>query len=136
MMKARTKPTASPNKIPNHSEWTLRAKKPIATPAMMPFTVEPMMMPTIPARTAGVNHEVAPSMAPRIAPRTIPSRTLFITASVGGDSLSAHRSLQRRRGFLYGYRLEKRKGKELAQRTQRLEHRGRRETGAGFRLWR
>ena len=40
------------------------------------------------ARTAGVNQEVAPSMAPRIAPSTIPNRTLFISnSSVGGDSL-------------------------------------------------
>src|SRR6266481_848381 len=75
---ARTKPTARPNKIPSGTEFTFRAKMPAATPAIRPFTVEPITMPTICARTAGVNHAVPPSTAPKIAPSKSPSSTLFI----------------------------------------------------------
>src|SRR5882672_7478378 len=76
---ARTKPTAKPNKIPSGTEFTFRAKMPAAIPAINPFTVEPITIPTICARTAGVNHAVPPSTAPKIAPSKSPSSTLFIT---------------------------------------------------------
>src|SRR6266704_1590900 len=80
-MKASTNPTASPNKIPRGTEFTLQAKTPAATPAMSPLTVEPTIMPTIIKRTAGVNQAVAPSMAPKTAPNRSPSSTLFMHSS-------------------------------------------------------
>src|SRR5262245_10617921 len=51
-----------------------------ATPAMIPFTVEPKMMPAIIGRAAGVNHAVPPSTAPSNAPSRSPSTILFIAS--------------------------------------------------------
>src|SRR5437667_5015641 len=43
---------------------------------------EPIRMPTIPARAAGVNHAVAPSSAPSTSPTRIPITTLFMNRSL------------------------------------------------------
>src|ERR1700730_17008919 len=64
--------------MPSGTEFTLRAKMPAATPAINPLSVEPKMIPTSWARTAGVNQAVPPSMAPSKAPIKSPSNTLFI----------------------------------------------------------
>src|SRR5437879_5963530 len=72
--------------MPRGTEFTLRAKMPAATPAIRPLTVEPMMMPAIWLRTAGVNQAVAPSIAPRRAPRSSPSRILFIDVLLHGTT--------------------------------------------------
>src|SRR6478609_8422644 len=66
---------------------TLRAKMPMSTPAIRPLIMEPITMPTIPARTAGVNQAVRPSRMPKTPPRTKPSTILLL--------MSAH-SLERR----------------------------------------
>lgn len=41
-MNASTNPTASPNKIPRGTEFTLRAKIPAAIPAIKPLMVDPV----------------------------------------------------------------------------------------------
>src|SRR3954451_15812126 len=64
--------------MPHATDCTLRANHPAAMPAIIPFTVEPMMMPMIPARTARVNHAVAPCTGPRSAPSRSPIRILFM----------------------------------------------------------
>src|SRR4029077_19283272 len=64
--------------MPSGTEFTLRAKMPAATPAINPLSVEPKMIPTNWARTAGVNQAVPPSIAPSKAPIKSPSNTLFI----------------------------------------------------------
>src|SRR5262245_21473676 len=80
-MKASNKPTASPNTMPSANEWTLRAKNPTRTPAMMPLIVEQITIPASCTRASGVNQAVMPSMSPRIAPSTRPRRILFISNS-------------------------------------------------------
>src|SRR5207245_11592205 len=77
-MNASTNPTARPNRMPRGTEFTLRAKMPAATPAINPLIVEPKMIPTNCARTAGVNQADPPSMAPSTAPSRSPRSTLFI----------------------------------------------------------
>src|SRR3954449_10855092 len=64
--------------MPHATDCTLRANHPAAMPAIIPLTVEPMTMPMIPARTAGVNHAVPPSTAPSAAPSKSPTRILFM----------------------------------------------------------
>src|SRR4029077_18161523 len=78
MIQARNAPTARPTTMTSGSEFTLRANTPIIIPAIMPFMVDPITMPTMPLRTAGVNHAVRPSRAPRIPPNIIPSTILFV----------------------------------------------------------
>src|SRR5258708_8368055 len=68
-------------------EFTLRPKIPAATPAINPLNVEPKMIPTICARTAGVNQADPPSIAPSTAPSKSPSNTLFIAFLRGVLSL-------------------------------------------------
>src|SRR5258708_28271445 len=68
-------------------EFTLRPKIPAATPAINPLNVEPKMIPTICARTAGVNQADPPSIAPSTAPSRSPSNTLFIAFLRGVLSL-------------------------------------------------
>src|SRR5215472_7585481 len=92
-MNASTNPTASPNKIPRGTEFTLRAKTPAATPAMRPLMVDPTMIPTIIERTAGVNHAVPPSIAPKTAPNSSPSSTLFMLSSTSMISLMSYTTL-------------------------------------------
>src|SRR5713226_9719491 len=60
--------------MPSGTEFTLRAKMPAATPAINPLIVEPKMIPTNCARTAGVNQAVPPSIAPSTAPIRSPSK--------------------------------------------------------------
>src|SRR5881396_448683 len=77
-MNASTNPTARPNRMPSGTEFTLRAKMPAATPAIKPLIVEPKMIPTNCARTAGVNQADPPSIAPSTAPTRSPRSTLFM----------------------------------------------------------
>src|SRR6266853_1244513 len=51
---------------------------PIRTPATSPLNMDPITMPTIPARTAGVNQAVRPSRIPKMPPRTKPSTILLL----------------------------------------------------------
>src|SRR5258707_1751486 len=73
--------------MPRGTEFTLRAKIPAATTAINPLNVEPKMIPTICARTAGVNQADPPSIAPSTAPSKSPSNTLFIAFLRGVLSL-------------------------------------------------
>src|SRR6266404_3393112 len=71
-------PTASPNRMPYASEFTLFANQPINTPAITPLIVDPITIPMIPGRTSGVNHAVSPSRIPSSPPSTNPKTGLFI----------------------------------------------------------
>jgi hypothetical protein len=42
------------------------------------LNIDPKTMPTIPARTAGVNHAVSPSRMPKTAPSNRPSTILLL----------------------------------------------------------
>ena len=44
---ARMRPTMKPKAIPFGTDCTFRANQPAAMPAMIPFPVEPMMIPSI-----------------------------------------------------------------------------------------
>src|SRR5262249_51530068 len=69
-------PIPKPNRSPSGRELNLREKKPVATPAMSPLTVEPITMPTMPFCTTGsLGAETSaerPSSAPSAAPRRSP----------------------------------------------------------------
>src|SRR5687767_9705152 len=79
MMNASSAPTARPNASPARSEWTFRANQPIAAPAITPFSVEPMTMPTIEGATSGAEmRALKPSKIPSTPPSTIPSSGLLI----------------------------------------------------------
>src|SRR5438094_5516472 len=97
MIPARIAPTTRPKMIPAGVDCTFRANQPAAHPAIIPLIVEPMIIPTIPARTSGVNHAGPPSSAPRIAPSKRPSVILFITSPPQAYSTSARNPLTMRK---------------------------------------
>src|SRR5882724_11062101 len=74
-------PINNPNKIPNGTDFTLRAKSPISTPPTSPLNEDPKIIVIISGRTSGVNQADAPSSAPSTVPSNNPSRILFIANS-------------------------------------------------------
>src|SRR5215468_732184 len=56
----------------------------MSTPAISPFTVDPITIPRISGLAAGVNHALKPSKTPRIPPSISPSSALCIVLSPAG----------------------------------------------------
>src|SRR5688572_14858879 len=79
MSHARNNPTTVPKRMPSGSEFTLRANQPIAAPAMIPLTVDPMTMPTMPGAVSGADTSAeSPSKIPRTPPSSMPNTGLFM----------------------------------------------------------